>query len=233
MLSSMFYTSHHLPLDNYFPLLNDLTFFCNREDSNTIPGTTNKIRSASRSDGVSINTSSTGIGQHPPRHQIKKRRSRSRSISSNNIHRKTCHRAPGLPTPETNTCINDALFNRLPRGESANGLHLVMKNEVSYCFGPVGNATDERRDDVVEIVEIRRGNMSRLVIGQVRMYPKRRVEGRGIGEIERGAGVGKGDQGVEDRDLTELDEMVKGRGEEEAKMTEEEEEEKDLVRVVC
>lgn len=74
-----------------------------------------------------------------------------------------------------------------------------MKNEVSYHFEPVRVAKDERRDDVVEDVEISRGNMSRLAIGQVRMYPKRRVKGWGITEIERGAGMRGGDQGVEER----------------------------------
>ncbi len=69
--------------------------------------------------------------------------------------------------------------------------------------------------------------MSRLVRGQAGMYPKRRIKGWGITEIERGTDVGETKQGFEQEDLIGLDLVVQGSGEEEEKQEEEEEEEEE------
>ncbi len=74
-----------------------------------------------------------------------------------------------------------------------------MKNEVSYRFESAGNATDERRDSVMEDAQTRRGNMSRLVRGQAGLFPKRRIKDWGVPEIERGTNMEESDRGVSRR----------------------------------
>lgn len=81
---------------------------------------------------------------------------------------------------------------------------LVLRNEVSYVWKP-NDAQDliPFEDDKVDVedADIMRANRARLVDGQKGMYPKRRIKGWGIGEIQMGTRV---DRRKVEEDLIEL-----------------------------
>jgi hypothetical protein len=180
-------------------------------------GASNSIRSRSRSCSCSIgcvtkNQASGVYHGHAPSQTIEPgsnisstrpgmctivnsnlRKASSRRTKRSAVSRqKTSQRAPSTHS-SARPNIDDQLFARMLRGDQskADTHRLVLQGEISYSFTPTmvhGQDANEGGDVVGGDEEIMR-NMANLVKGRHGVYPKGRVKGWGVCEIQRATGA--------------------------------------------